>query len=484
MKEPLVGVSAIEEEQQVFVVCCKLDHEVDRDFQKIAAQNNINLDTDKPVASVVGQVKNLYKQALPSRLKIQVQMEELQHKLGSKIIAVKNQQEVEGIASDDVVAAGYDRQGVVDHANNLASKIRSNLTDFLKALGVDILIGVGIILSPQKVRYGKAGMPENVITTKDIIIVIGSLPFVSNGNKVDDKTVITSDHALKLEFIHQWIAIVGSGYIGLEFSDIHTALGSKITPAKDGKPVIIELVDAKTKEPKDTLELDVALIATGRAPFMKGLVTDAEGNLVPRLYCIGDVNGKLMLAHTASAQGISVVEQNSGKDHVLNHLSIPAICFTHLEIIMVGLTEPPAREKAEMEGFEVSIAKTSFKANTKALAKNEGEGLAKAIRLLLIVCQDLLVVDSTGVSKMDLHGRVCGMGMELLNQSNYRVWRTCMESYLVGKDLWEIVNGGNVDAPANVPENIDAFKRWKQLNAKAKFILKRSIWPVRSYYVV
>ncbi|KAL6324092.1 hypothetical protein AAG906_006363 [Vitis piasezkii] len=341
-----------------------------------------------------------------------------------------------------VAAAGYDRQGVADHANNLASKIRSNLTNSLKGLGVDILEGVGTILGPQKVKYGKVGSSGNVITAKDIIIATGSVPFVPKGVEVDGKTVITSDQALKLEFIPDWIAIVGSGYIGLEFSDVYTALGSevtfvealdqlmpgfdpeigklaqrvlinprkidyytgvfasKITPAKDGNPVMIDLIDAKTKEPKDTLEVDAALIATGRAPFTKGLglenirvetqrgfvpvdehmqVIDADGKLVPHLYCIGDANGKMMLAHAASAQGISVVEQISGKDNVLNHLSIPAACFTHPEISMVGLTEPQAREKAEKEGFEVSVAKTSFKANTKALAENEGEGLAKLI---------------------------------------------------------------------------------------------------------
>ncbi|GKV31373.1 hypothetical protein SLEP1_g40068 [Rubroshorea leprosula] len=341
-----------------------------------------------------------------------------------------------------VSAAGYDRQGVADHANNLASKIRSNLTNSMKALGVDILTGVGTILGPQKVKYGKVGLPDKIVTAKDIIIATGSVPFVPKGIEVDGKTVITSDHALKLEFVPDWIAIVGSGYIGLEFSDVYTALGSevtfiealdqlmpgfdpeigklaqrvlinprkidyhtgvfasKITPARDGKPVTIELIDAKTKEHKDTLEVDAALIATGRAPFTNGLgleninvvtqrgfvpvdermrVIDANGNLVSHLYCIGDANGKMMLAHAASAQGISVVEQVTGRDHVLNHLSIPAACFTHPEISMVGLTEPQAREKAEMEGFEVSVAKTSFKANTKALAENEGEGLAKLI---------------------------------------------------------------------------------------------------------
>ncbi|KAG2726919.1 hypothetical protein I3760_01G136200 [Carya illinoinensis] len=307
-----------------------------------------------------------------------------------------------------VSAAGYDRQGVADHANNLASKIRNNLTNSMKALGVDILTGFGTILGPQKVKVGS----DKVVTAKDIIIATGSIPFVPKGIEVDGKTVITSDHALKLESVPDWIAIVGSGYIGLEFSDVYTALGSevtfiealdqlmpgfdpeigklaqrvlinprkidyhtgvfatKITPAKDGKPVTIELIDAKTKEPKDTLEVDAALIATGRAPFTHGLgleninvatqrgfvpvdermrVIDSNGNLVPHLYCIGDANGKMMLAHAASAQGISVVEQVTGRDHVLNHLSIPAACFTHPEISMVGLTE------------------------------NEGEGLAKLI---------------------------------------------------------------------------------------------------------
>ncbi|MBA0557796.1 hypothetical protein Golob_014840, partial [Gossypium lobatum] len=129
-----------------------------------------------------------------------------------------------------VSAAGYDRQGVADHANNLASKIRSNLTNSMKALGVDILTGFGTIVGPQKVKYGKVGFTDNVVTAKDIIIATGSVPFVPKGIEVDGKTVITSDHALKLEFVPDWIAIVGSGYIGLEFSDVYTALGSEVTP--------------------------------------------------------------------------------------------------------------------------------------------------------------------------------------------------------------------------------------------------------------
>lgn len=98
-------------------------------------------------------------------------------------------------------------------------------------------------------------------------------------------------------------------------------------------------------------------------------VIDVNGKLVPHLYGIGDANGKMKLAHAASPQRISVVEQVTGSDHILSHLSIPAACFTHPEIIMVGLTEPQAREKAEKDGFEISVAKTSFKANTGTCRK-------------------------------------------------------------------------------------------------------------------
>ncbi|XP_076915126.1 dihydrolipoyl dehydrogenase 1, chloroplastic-like [Bidens hawaiensis] len=71
-----------------------------------------------------------------------------------------------------VAAAGYDRQAVADHAENLASKIRNNLTNSLKSLGVDILTGVGTVVDPQKVKYGKAGGSETVVTAKDIILLL------------------------------------------------------------------------------------------------------------------------------------------------------------------------------------------------------------------------------------------------------------------------------------------------------------------------
>ncbi|CAL9082104.1 unnamed protein product [Musa acuminata var. zebrina] len=214
-----------------------------------------------------------------------------------------------------VTSPGYNRQSVADHANNLASKIQINLTNSLKALGVDILTGVGTIVGTQKVKYGKVGFPGTEITARNTIIASGSVPFVPNGIEVVGKTVFTSDHALKLERVPDWIAIVGSGYIGLEFSDVYTALGSEVTFVESLDQLVV-LVAIPTKQQ--------LRILTSTAPFFY------------RLVC----------------------------------LDVPLLSF---------LLQPQAREKGEKDRFEVRVAKTSFKANTKALAENEGEGLAKLI---------------------------------------------------------------------------------------------------------
>lgn len=345
-----------------------------------------------------------------------------------------------------VGAVDFKLEKVAAHASNLALNVQKNLGNSLTALGVEILKGVGKVTAPHTVEYGLPGRVDigGTVTARNIIIATGSVPFVPPGVPIDGKTVFTSDHALKLEWLPDWIAIIGSGYIGLEFSDVYTALGSdvtfveampnimpgfdkeiakmaertlirprnidyhtnvlatKVTPGVPGvKPVEIELTDFNTKKVVDTLEVDACLVATGRAPYTQGLglanvnvetdrrgfvpvsdkmeVLDKNGKAVPGLFCIGDANGKYMLAHAASAQGISVVENCVGREHIVNHLSIPAACFTHPEVSFVGMTEEQAREKAEKDGFEVAVAKTSFKANSKALAELESDGMAKMI---------------------------------------------------------------------------------------------------------
>jgi dihydrolipoamide dehydrogenase len=331
----------------------------------------------------------------------------------------------------------FDRGAIANHANTIVSKLRGDLTNSLKRLSVDTIQGWGKIAGSQKITI-ETDKGEKTITAKDIILAPGSVPFVPPGIEIDGKTVFTSDDAVRLESLPKWIAIIGSGYIGLEFSDIYTALGCEITmiealdqlmPTFDpdiaklaervliaprdietkvgllakkiipGSPVIIELADFKTKEVVEVLEVDACLVATGRVPVSKNLgletvgvetmrgyipVNDkmqvlAAGEPVQNLWAIGDVNGKMMLAHSASAQGIAAVENICGRAREVDYLSIPAAAFTHPEISYVGMTEPAAKELGKAEGFEVGSVKTYFKGNSKAIAEGETDGTAKVI---------------------------------------------------------------------------------------------------------
>lgn len=332
----------------------------------------------------------------------------------------------------------FEREGIADHASQLVAKLRGDLTNSLTRMKVDILKGWGKVAGSQKVSIiGDA--VEKTVTARDIIVASGSVPWVPPGIQVDGKTVFTSDDAIKLSWLPSWVAIIGSGYIGLEFSDVYTALGSEVTmieamdrlmPTFDpdiakiaqrvlidprdvetrvgliakkvtpGSPVVIELADPKTKEVVETIEVDACLVATGRVPATKNLgletvgastdqrgfipVNDhlqvmSQGKPVPHLWAIGDATGKMMLAHAASAQGIAAVETMCGRDRTVNYRAIPAAAFTHPEVSFVGLTEPQAKELGDAENFKISAVRSYFKGNSKALAEGETDGIAKII---------------------------------------------------------------------------------------------------------
>lgn len=340
-----------------------------------------------------------------------------------------------GIQVDNVQ---FDRQAIANHANNLVAKIQGDLTNSLKRLGVDILRGWGKVAGQQKVSV-LTDDGEKFYTATDIILAPGSVPFVPPGIEVDGKTVFTSDQAVKLETLPQWIAIIGSGYIGLEFADIYSALGCEVTmiealpqlmPGFDrdiaklaervlitprdiethvgiyakkitpGHPVVIELADFQTKADVDVMEVDACLVATGRIPATQNLGLDtvgvsldkrnfipvndnmavlSGGEVVPHLWAIGDATGKMMLAHAASAQGIVAVENICDRHKTVDYQSIPAAAFTHPEVSYVGMNEVQAQEKANNEGFKIATAKSYFKGNSKALAEGEADGIAKVI---------------------------------------------------------------------------------------------------------
>mmetsp|Transcript_48323 Transcript_48323/g.97240 ORF Transcript_48323/g.97240 Transcript_48323/m.97240 type:complete len:519 (+) Transcript_48323:70-1626(+) len=359
---------------------------------------------------------------------------------------VREMKDTDHLKSLGVQATGvtFERQAIADHAKNLANRVKGNLEQSLKGLGIEVIEAKGKILAPHTV--GLEGTGEK-LTAANIILAPGSVPFVPPGIVCDEKTVYTSDGGLNLEFVPEWVAIVGSGYIGLEFSDVYTALGSEVTfiealpdlmpgfdreiaklaerllikpraidyrtgvfasevtPGIPGvKPVTIKMIDAQTKELVETLEVDACMVATGRVPNTKEIgleavgvetvrgfvqvdetmrvLTKPEGEggaVVPGLWCIGDANGKFMLAHAASAQGISAIENIVGRKHVVDHEAVPAACFTHPEIAFVGLTEEQAQVRADEQGFTLGKSVGSFKANSKALAEGESDGICKVL---------------------------------------------------------------------------------------------------------
>jgi dihydrolipoamide dehydrogenase len=308
----------------------------------------------------------------------------------------------------------------------------------LTRLKVDTLLGWGKVAGPQKVSVlGEGG--EKIYTAANIMLCPGSVPFVPKGIEIDHQTVFTSDDAVRLASLPPWIAIIGSGYIGLEFSDVYTALGCEVTMIealdelmpgfdpeiakiaervlikardietytgvfatriKPGSPVEIELTDAQSKEIVEILEVDACLVATGRIPATQNLgletvgieldrrgfipVNDQmavlkDGVVVPHLWAVGDATGKMMLAHAASGQGVVAIENICGREKYINYRAIPAAAFTHPEISYVGLTEAQAQSLGQEQGFSVGTAKTYFKGNSKALAEKETDGLAKVI---------------------------------------------------------------------------------------------------------
>ena len=332
----------------------------------------------------------------------------------------------------------FDRQAIADHATQLVENIRANLTKSLERAGVTIVRGIAQLAGPQQVAVRQSNGVERVLSATDVLIATGSDPFVPRGIETDGLTVFTSDDAVRLESLPQWLAIIGSGYIGLEFADVYTALGCEVTmiealdrvmPTFDpdiaklagrkliesrdidtrsgvfaskvipGSPVKIELIDAGTKELVEVLEVDAVLVATGRVPTSAelnlaavgvetergfipvddGLRVLAGGNPVPHLWAVGDVTGKLMLAHTAAAQGVVAVENICGGNRTVDYRSIPAATFTHPEISSVGLSEADAKALAAEQGFELGSVRSYFKANSKALAELESDGLMKLL---------------------------------------------------------------------------------------------------------
>ena len=268
-------------------------------------------------------------------------------------------------------------------------------------------------------------------TAKNIIIATGSETKWLPINGTDDPHVVDSTGLLNLETLPKRLVIIGAGVIGMEFASVFNRFGSQVTvieflkeclPAVDSDVAkrlrkqmekegitfnmqcgVKQIADGEVffenkKGQTESVEADVILMATGRKPRTEGLNLEAAGievdkrgaievdenyQVISNLYAIGDVNGKQMLAHAAEMQAVRAVNHIIGKQDGIDFNIMPAAIFTSPEAACVGPTEDLLKE----QGIVYECRKSFWRANGKALAMGETEGLLK-----LFVSSDGLIL--------------------------------------------------------------------------------------------
>ena len=320
----------------------------------------------------------------------------------------------------------FDFPAIMKRKDLITRRLSSGVEQLMKANQVRIVRGEGQIIEPGTVEVLDAERQKEIIKTKNIIIATGSsvmkLPIPGS----DVEGVITSDEALSLSELPSRMLIIGGGVVGIEFAGIFKALGVEVTVVEMLPRILLPideeiarrltqilkrkgieiLTDCKVKEIKKNnqnlevlvstsdgekkLETEKVLLAAGRVPELgnidvRGLGIELDGKTIkvdekmrtniPGIYAVGDVVGKIMLAHVASREGIVAVENISGKEVLMDYKVVPNCVFSMPEVASVGLTE----EEAKKENNNIKISKFPFMANGKALGMGETEGMVKII---------------------------------------------------------------------------------------------------------
>lgn len=268
----------------------------------------------------------------------------------------------------------------------------------------------GILANPNITLVRERGVfvdahTVNNYTASNIIIATGSETKWQPIKGVDDPRVVDSTGLLQLETLPNRLAIIGAGVIGMEFASVFHRFGSEVTVIEYLKECLPALDADCAKRLRKLLEkngitfkmktavenvadinADVILMATGRKPRVqpdfanagfeyderKGIAVDDNfETTVKGIYAIGDVNGRQMLAHAAEMQAVRAVNHILGKQDGIRFDIMPAAIFTSPEAACVGPTED------QLKGIAYECRKAFWRANGKALAMNETEGMLK-----------------------------------------------------------------------------------------------------------
>ena len=320
-----------------------------------------------------------------------------------------------------------DYAAAVKRSRQVSDRLTKGVGFLMKKNNIDVHMGTAVLKSKTAVEVTDKDGNKKTLEAKNVVVATGARAAMIPGIAADGKKVVTYWEAILQETLPKSVVVVGSGAIGVEFSTVWNAYGAKVTlvemlpglvPLEDEEVskelakqfekagimvkvgTKVEGVDASGEMVKvkvngaagaETLEAEQALVAIGFKPNSESLGLEALGikiergfiqvddrlqTNVPGLWAIGDVTGKLMLAHVGSAQGIVCAENIAGHETVvLNYNAMPRATYCHPQIASFGLTEKQAKEK----GYEVKTAKFPFQANGKALGLGDYAGFVKYV---------------------------------------------------------------------------------------------------------
>lgn len=320
---------------------------------------------------------------------------------------------------------GYNLAKIRERRDKVISTQVKGIRHLFKAWGISLIQARGSILSPDVVRAVQRDGTTQDIKSDRIIIATGSRPSVMPGITFDSDGIMSSDDAVRLAEIPSKLLIIGAGVIGCEFAFIYRCLGSDVTMVEmmphalsTEDEEISEIIERELKKSKirlitrakvdgvekaadgllyarlstgETISADKVLVSIGRGMNTSGIgletvgvqtgrrgeiiVNDKMETNVPGIYAVGDVTGKMMLAHVASHQGVVAVENALGGDARMDYSVVPAGIFTMPEVGSVGLREREAAER----GIEIKVGRFQFRGLGKAHAMGEIVGMAKVI---------------------------------------------------------------------------------------------------------
>jgi dihydrolipoamide dehydrogenase len=331
-----------------------------------------------------------------------------------------------GITIGDVK---LDLPAMMKFKDKVVGQLTGGVGFLFKKNKVTHLKGLGRLAGSGKVEVEAADGSKTVHETDKVLLATGSRPVEIKGFAFDGDRIVSSDGGIAFPDVPEKLLIVGGGYIGVEIGSVWSRLGSQVTvlefmdrilPASDKESAAAlqkqlkkqgldfhfgtkaekaEVVGDKvhvTYSPKDggeakTIEVDRVMVSVGRAPVSDDIGLDTVGiepdqrgfvgvddhyrTSAQNVYAIGDLIGRIMLAHNAEEEGIAAVEIMAGKPGHVGYAKCPAVVYTHPELASVGLTEEQAKE----QHGEVRVGKFNLAANGRAQGMGETFGFVKVI---------------------------------------------------------------------------------------------------------